>query len=732
MGILSGLELGTSRFYEGRAQANADEREKLALEELRRNREVAKRHSQIGAPDYNYNPELGAVNPQSLAAVEDPEDYSVIDTEPTTRDFREPGLVLRDIDKRPVTNEEFGTAVFGSEYTSPEEQLREGESKKPLFGWDKLPGISQDPTGTYDESGRRRPDTGLKNLLNEVANKNYPWGVGKLNLPYGQLKTMGISAYDYAAREFYRSPEALKILSSNPRLISEFRENPTELYKKLRRAGVLKEDPKNMRTNIARGKKDGFMPDAVEFFSDISALKTKDTETKESKDYAAKRVESVTESIATDRLENKVSEYTKKQALLLGIDPYHALTLLAMESDFGTTGKGKNNPLGITAETYNEMINGVAGYAALSEDIKKAGVADSYAKSSKEDRILMGLLRFKYSKDIVGVDNDKLGAAYNGSAEKVDKNLYDKEMKLYSQDYNDAFNQVYEKIQAAYKPSELYTPEAGMEFGGGSIEQKAVTYLSNAGTEAQTQGGYTNVKTRQEHIVEQNLNYLNQHRAIAAEYGANDKVKEVDALIAGEHAKLWHQQGLRGLQNLFTAGDFSKLQQVLQTATGNSWELQVTADGKYTAINNGKPHKLITGVTAEKAHHEFKKIIDANYYKQTVETAISRSGEKFTANLEMIKELAVEQLKGQFGLDESATDIKKRITVDTNQGLTWYLDAKTGKTYNLTLGSYKDADGKRQKTVNVDEIDFGAIISGQAGLQDTSAGSYLDFSKLAK
>ena len=728
MGILSGLELGTSRFYEGRAQANADEREKLALEELRRNREVAKRQSQIGAPDYNNNPELGAVNPESLAAVEDPEDYSVIDTEPTTRDFREPGLVLRDIDKRPVTNEEFGTAVFGSEYTSPEEQLRKGESIKPLFGWDKLPGISQDPTGTYDESGRRRPDTGLKNLLNEVANKNYPWGVGKLNLPYGQLKTMGISAYDYAAREFYRSPEALKILSSNPRLISEFRENPTELYKKLRRAGVLKEDPKHMKTNIARGNKDGFMPDAVEFFGDISALKTKDTETKGSKDYAAKRVESVTESIATDRLENEVSVYTVKQAELLDIDPYHALTLLAMESDFGT-GKGKNNPLGITAKTYNDMVAGKAGYAALSENIKKAGVADSYAKSSKEDRILMGLLRFKYSKDI-GVDNDKLGAAYNGSAEKANENLYDKQNKLYSQDYNDAFNQVYEKIQAAHKPSNIYTPEAGLEFGGSSIEQKAVTYLSNAGTEAQTQGGYTSTKTRQEHIIEQNLDYLNQHRAIAAEYGANDKVKETDALIAGEHAKLWHQQGLRGLQNLFTAGDFSKLQQVLQTTTGNSWELQVTADGKYTAINNGRPHKLITGVTAEKAHHEFKKIIDANYYKQTVETSIARSGEKFTANLEMIKELAVEQLKGQFSLKESATDIKKRITVDTVQGLTWYSDPKTGKTYNLTLGSYTDADGKRQKTVNVDEIDFGAISSGQASGLDTSAGSYLDFSKL--
>ena len=57
----------------------------------------------------------------------------------------------------------------------------------------------------------------------------------------------------------------------------------------------------------------------------------------------------------------------------------------------------------------------------------------------------------------------------------------------------------------------MYTPEAGLEFGGSSIEQKAVTYLSNAGTEAEAQGGYTNVKTRQEHIVEQNLNYLNQH-----------------------------------------------------------------------------------------------------------------------------------------------------------------------------------------------------------------------------
>ena len=126
MGVFSGLDLGTSRFYDGVALADAAEREKMALEELRRNREIQKRQSQIGTPDYNYNPELGAVNPGSLAAVGDPEDYSAIDTEPTTRDFREPGLTLRDTDKRPVTNEEFGTAVFGPEFTSPEEQLKKG------------------------------------------------------------------------------------------------------------------------------------------------------------------------------------------------------------------------------------------------------------------------------------------------------------------------------------------------------------------------------------------------------------------------------------------------------------------------------------------------------------------------------------------------------------------------------------------------------------------------------
>ena len=433
MGVFSGLDLGTSRFYDGVALADAAEREKMALEELRRNRELQKRKSQIGTPDYNYNPELGAVNPGSLAAVGDPEDYSAIDTEPTTRDFREPGLTLRDTDKRPVTNEEFGTAVFGPEFTSPEEQLKKVESLKNVIPfWESGPAISRDPVYTYDDSGRRRPDTGLRKLLSEVDSKNYSWGAGQIGaVQYTILKREGVSAYDYAARQFYRSPEAFRILSENPRLISEFKENPTELYKKLRKAGVLKkEDSKHMRTNIARGNKEGFMPDAVEFFGDISALETKAGETKKSKDYAAKRVESVTKSIATDRLENKVSVYTVKQAELLGINRYHALTLLAMESDFGTTGEGKNNPLGITAETYNDMIAGKAGYAALSENIKKAGVADSYAKSSKEDRILMGLLRFKYSKDI-GVDNDKLGAAYNGSAEKANENLYDKQNKLY-------------------------------------------------------------------------------------------------------------------------------------------------------------------------------------------------------------------------------------------------------------------------------------------------------------
>ena len=733
MGVFSGLDLGTSRFYDGVALADAAEREKMALEELRRNRELQKRKSQIGTPDYNYNPELGAVNPGSLAAVGDPEDYSAIDTEPTTRDFREPGLTLRDTDKRPVTNEEFGTAVFGPEFTSPEEQLKKGESLKNVIPfWESGPAISRDPVYTYDDSGRRRPDTGLRKLLSEVDSKNYSWGAGQIGaVQYTILKREGVSAYDYAARQFYRSPEAFKILSENPRLISEFKENPTELYKKLRKAGVLKkEDSKHMRTNIARGNKEGFMPDAVEFFGDISALETKAGETKKSKDYAAKRVESVTKSIATDRLENKVSVYTVKQAELLGINRYHALTLLAMESDFGTTGEGKNNPLGITAKTYNDMIAGKAGYAALSENIKKAGVADSYAKSSKEDRILMGLLRFKYSKDI-GVDNDKLGAAYNGSAEKANENLYDKQNKLYSQDYNDAFNQVYGAIQAAHKPTNIYTPEAGLEFGGSSIEQKAVTYLSNAGTEAEAQGGYTNTKTRQEHIVEQNLNYLNQHREIAAEYGAGDEVMKIDVLIAGEHAKLWHQQGLRGLQNLFTAGDFSKLQQVLQTTTGNNWELQVTADGKYTAFNNGRPHKLITGVTAEKAHHEFKKIIDANYYKQTVETSMTRSAERFTANLEVLKTTIAEQIKVKGKLAESASDISKRIKIDDNNQVVYYQDPKTNQMHTFSLGSYKDAEGKTQPMVDVTAIDMpnvGAQTNKTGGL-DTNAQSYLESSK---
>ena len=255
--------------------------------------------------------------------------------------------------------------------------------------------------------------------------------------------------------------------------------------------------------------------------------------------------------------------------------------------------------------------------------------------------------------------------------------------------------------------------------------------MSNAGTEAEAQGGYTNVKTRQEHIVEQNLNYLNQHREIAAEYGAGDEVMKIDVLIAGEHAKLWHQQGLRGLQNLFTAGDFSKLQQVLQTTTGNNWELQVTADGKYTAFNNGRPHKLITGVTAEKAHHEFKKIIDANYYKQTVETSMTRSAERFTANLEVLKTTIAEQIKVKGKLAESASDISKRIKIDDNNQVVYYQDPKTNQMHTFSLGSYKDAEGKTQPMVDVTAIDMpnvGAQTNKTGGL-DTNAQSYLESSK---
>ena len=110
---------------------------------------------------------------------------------------------------------------------------------------------------------------------------------------------------------------------------------------------------------------------------------------------------------------------------------------------------------------------------------------------------------------------------------------------------------------------------------------------------------------------------------------------------------------------------------------------------------------------------------------------MTRSAERFTANLEVLKTTIAEQIKVKGKLAESASDISKRIKIDDNNHVVYYQDPKTNQMHTFSLGSYKDAEGKTQPMVDVTAIDMpnvGAQTGKTSGL-DTNAQSYLNLSK---
>ena len=434
------------------------------------------------------------------------------------------------------------------------------------------------------------------------------------------------------------------------------------------------------------------------------------------------------DKIVTDRtkdiLENDIlnsgnAKKVRELATLYGVDPVAALSIFAVESNFGrTAGPSSRGAFG-AMQVQPETLAGLKTYfadPANKDAIAKAIGADRAAllidrmanltnvqKAPKslresEDRIIAGLAYMVYGK-AKGIPPNLAGAAYQTSVENVISNGYKPtgadDGYLTNYDYNRAYIELYNTIAKNMPLAGGQTPTTTTQTATG--QQAGVnTVTKNSGvTRNITPQGVTDEKpgvnkedgaagsslkgNTPEQITSpitklfenpeqlgfelqraiQLRNTMAQFAEIDRSSGLTDtpeyKQQIIDLQIMDTN--LYVMQAYDSLYKFSFSGNPAKLNSVLNAFTGGSVLVQPRSDGLFNFIRpDGSPIEGATGLTSQAVQTQAMQIFDSKYKDAVTAAATERAKFKFEKKVEHDLQIQLERAKTNFEMIKKAAE----------------------------------------------------------------------------
>ena len=447
-------------------------------------------------------------------------------------------------------------------------------------------------------------------------------------------------------------------------------------------------------------------------------------------------------NIANGVLDSQLAKAIYDGAVKLGIDPITAVTILAMESNFGDVGD-PNNPLQIQKKTYNsirefftdESVRKTHGTVIGNKDVSQfTGLATNTAKNFDDanagDLIMMGLLRIKYS-ELVGVKREYMGAGYNGAAEHVDgkgkiKNVFDSANKIYTIDYNTGHNNLYNIINQHMNPLPSTTvaqtgttpttpsgqgpiigpgyyiprggpafqtddvtqatpgkksPDVGKDFGSGQFFGDQLTGSTPTTTTAPA-GDFMKVGSSISYDTARATDMYNIiRRKMQIAKSAGD-MKAFDALlpmlIASEGSVL-HSAGQDGLSD-FARGDNRRLDRLLSTVSGREVRSEIQSNGIVRVYYDG----VYQYESTINDHYLNSRLLLDKAYKKSQAGLASEQAKQDMESRREIRKLIVESRLAPPKIDD---------IIETDNGNIFWVDDR-GNWHAGAIDEVKGIDGK--------------------------------------
>ena len=280
-----------------------------------------------------------------------------------------------------------------------------------------------DPNNTeinYDIFNRQ-----IRTLADGLASGRYGYGSAPANRWFGESSPEIDAQRELTgeAVQWYRSDEAARYFTQNPDAVGQAQIDPLGFYQAFKREAPLREE---------------------------RAVRTASSDRTER--LITGRANRMAAALQTPQVQTLI-----QQAQAMGVDPYAAIAIYGIESDFGanagTSGRGAAGGMQVIDSTFNSMKRWFTDEANVEQyNIPQSlvAIARGIERGDALSEMQAGLLYIKYN-ELIGNPVNLWGAGYQGSADSVrrlGRPINADDGNITNADYNRAYVELYNQAVA--------------------------------------------------------------------------------------------------------------------------------------------------------------------------------------------------------------------------------------------------------------------------------------------